>query len=413
MRNVNIGFILATLVSSSIGFITVPSLIYLNLKELVGTYTIILVSLNLLTAVFSMQLQQSYVRYFFKGYNTDKSYASMAIPSTAATVLFGVLFLIYTAFNHIEISMKYVTIILFFHLSNFLFMHWLRMSQNVLGYFAILVIPKFVFIFLIFTVPKSFVETTSIQLMYAVSIAVVSYPALKKLFSGINHFDFIIFQRYLKFSAPLILSTITWVAFMSLDKIVLSRFADEIFFNEYAIAASFSNIGAVSLNLFIVIWSRSVVEAESSGAFEILFENIFKKIILVSTLVFVALIYTSKFIVDIYIPEYLANWQIFKVLLISFVFLIASEMYNSVFGIIFKTGHILLLNIVSLTFFAASLLLLMVYEQLVFSHYAFLCAAVFNCAIKLLSITYFKPEIGVASGKALIFSIVISCIVVF
>ena len=119
------------------------------------------------------------------------------------------------------------------------------------------------------------------------------------------------------------------------------------------------------------------------------------------------------FIVINYFPSYYVNWEIFRVLIISFIFLVAGEMLNSAFNIAFKTKLLLLLNLFTLICFLTLSAFLIVLDWLALLQYGFLITAVINYLIKMAFCVRIRPDLRISVFSSLYLSIPSSSIAVF
>ena len=237
------------------------------------------VSVSFSVLLFSLGLDQAYIREYHDSKNTPHLLKntlwpglilltltvgmSLFRPEKISSLIFGV--------DSIQLGLLGIVCILFSFLSQFLSLI-LRMEEKGLVFSLSQVLPKFLFISLIFIFVYLDTGYTTLQLVTAHTLSIVfvfiiiSLNTKKEWMSSVcQNFNFAEVIKMLKYSIPLIFGGLAFWGLTAVDKIFLRTFSGYEDLGMYSVAVNFAAVGTIFQGIFTTIWVPTVYRWVSLG----------------------------------------------------------------------------------------------------------------------------------------------------
>lgn len=239
---------------------------YLSSSE-VGQLDLILISLNVLIPLFSLQISDSIFRWLI----TADSNNSKSIISTGVffylllSFVFILLWQLFDAFSIISFKHSNLFLILVILQSIYILLQQIVRGLGHNKLYAINgVIHSFINValsvcFLVFTNLK--LEGLLISIVIAYSITILQLIAVTKIyrFVGFNFFDFKLLKEMLKYSTPMIPNSLSWWGISSSNRYLILLFLGTAFNGIFAIAYKLPTIVTMIVGIFTLAWQEKSI----------------------------------------------------------------------------------------------------------------------------------------------------------
>ena len=267
-------FSLGPIVAAFLGLLTVPLMAWVFIPDVIGKIAMLNTFLAGCTLVFTLGLDQAYVREFHETEDKPILLGTLALPSLFITLLFSALILFFhefialTLFSEIEHTLYIVGLVsiavftsLVFRFSSLI----LRMNEYGFKFSLIQIIPKLTLLILIlsflasnkasdFTIALSF----SLFATLASVILAIFFTRKEWYLASLRKIDPNILIGALKFGSPLILSGFAFWGLISVDKLAIRYYSGLEQLGLYSIAFSFAAVMAIFQKVFSTIWAPIV-----------------------------------------------------------------------------------------------------------------------------------------------------------
>lgn len=283
-----ISFAIGPIGGAILGLITLPFIAWLFSSEDIGRLSMLQVAVSFSILLFSLGLDQAYVREFHDVENKFELLKATLTPGLIllATALVCLLLLPWSISELLFgidsglLTALLVAAILLQFFSRFLSLI-LRMQEKGLAYSMSQVLPKFVFlivlsIYILFNVESVFKNLMIAQCLAYLAVFVIYtfntkkdwMPALK---TPIDKFKQ---KEMIKFGLPLIGSGLAFWGLTTMDKFFLRGFSSFQELGIYSVAISFASVALVFQAVFSTVWAPIVYKWASEGIDPLKIKNV-------------------------------------------------------------------------------------------------------------------------------------------
>ncbi|MBK8453865.1 MAG: oligosaccharide flippase family protein [Thiofilum sp.] len=265
--------------SAAIGLITLPVITWFFSPDDIGRLSMLQVTISFVLLIFSLGLDQAYVREFHESNNTP-----LLLKNTIGV---GFLLLSFTlvifSFQPEKISIwlfnlddKHLGILILLCLlasfiSRFLSLI-LRMQERGLAFSMSQVLPKVFFLFLISSYVLLDSNFTTLQIIAAHTLSILlvciiyGWNTRKEILAAIpKKFDNEKILSMLRYSIPLIFGGLAYWGLISVDKVFLRALSSYEELGIYSVAVSFAAVATIFQSIFTTVWAPTVYKWVSSG----------------------------------------------------------------------------------------------------------------------------------------------------
>lgn len=261
-----------------ISFITLPFLAHFFSAEDVGRYSLLMVVLSLSTMVFSLGLNQSYVREYHEYEFKPSLILISTLPCVLAMFLLILLYVLMPfSLSHFlfDVDSKLFSILVI--LSIFIsvlcnqYSHVLRMEERPLLFSFSAVLPRAIFLLLLgllvfLSDSKDFdvvIYANLGSLFLQLTFFLVTVPIIFLSFKA--NIDFEKLKQMIRFGLPLIFGGVAFWGIASVDRFLLKHYASLTELGIYSMAVSFASIGSIFTSIFGTIWHPLVYKWNQNG----------------------------------------------------------------------------------------------------------------------------------------------------
>lgn len=272
-------FALGPLGSAFLGFVTIPVTAWFFSSENIGRLALLQVVIGFASVLFSMGLDQSYIREYNDSKNKIKLWKQCIFPGLFFLIIVFLTFLINPSIisvyifnvNSIILGLLIILILTSNYFSRFFFVI-LRMKEKSISYSVNQIIPKFFNIFfLIFFVfvcqYNDFVWLLSSYAIAAVLSCIISaFNTRSEWYNSLK--ESISFKELLpliKFGIPLTVGSLAIWGLNSLDKFLLNKYSGFSELGIYSVAYTFAGFAMVLQNVFSTVWSPIIYKSINEG----------------------------------------------------------------------------------------------------------------------------------------------------
>ncbi|PCC11829.1 lipopolysaccharide biosynthesis protein [Pseudoalteromonas sp. JB197] len=290
-------FALGPLAGALLSFITLPIITWLFSQQDIGRLAMLNVVISFSTLLFSLGLDQAYVREFHETKNKPGLFKTVILPGLLLLLL--TLSALLSANNVISIwlfdidsqflSLLVALVILASFISRFLSLI-LRMNEKGIAFSMSQVLPKLLLILIIGSYVVLSVNNTITNLLLANVAAILfvciiyTFNTRKEWLSAISEkVDYAYLKKLLSFGAPLIFGGLAFWGLTATDKILLKELSDFEQLGLYSVAVSFAASATIFQSVFSTVWAPTVYKWAAQGEH-------FDKIIKVNRFVLLAVI---------------------------------------------------------------------------------------------------------------------------
>ncbi|MEP3589514.1 MAG: lipopolysaccharide biosynthesis protein [Marinobacter sp.] len=263
-----------------LGLITIPTITWFFSQEDVGRMSMMQVAIGFSTLLFSLGLDQAYVREFHEADNKPALLKQAILPglSLLLVTLAILLTLGGTLANWLfevdawQLSWMVAIALLATFISRFLSLV-LRMGEHGLAYSMSQVLPKLLLLAIISAFVFGGVDKSLSNLILANTSALVfvcavfAFNTRKDWIDGLQaNLNPEQFKSMLRFGLPLIASGLAFWSLTAVDKIFLRKLSSFEELGVYSVAVSFASAAVVLKALFSTVWVPTVYKWVASGA---------------------------------------------------------------------------------------------------------------------------------------------------
>ena len=265
-------FALGPVAGAALGFITLPLVTWFFSQEDVGRMAMLNVAIGFCTLLFTLGLDQAYIREFHETRSQPALFKTAFLPgflllSIIITVLLmsgNTISLYLFEIDSRLLSIVMAVAILLSFSSRFLSLI-LRMKEQGLAYSLSQVLPK-LFVILIIGAYVLFSANKDITNLVLANVAgllfvfiIFSWNTRKEWLSALKEkVDYRYLKELLKFGTPLILGGLAFWGLTATDKVLLKELSDFEQLGLYSVAVSFAAAATIFQSIFSTVWAPTV-----------------------------------------------------------------------------------------------------------------------------------------------------------
>jgi len=262
-----------------LGFISLPIITWLYTPEDIGRISMLTVISSFSILLFSLGLDQSYVREYNEYNDKPKLFKMSVLPGVLLLALIGLYFYLKGEFLSnlmFDISSSlYTQFILIYISSSFLnrFLSLvLRMEQRGGAYSLSQILPKIIFLICIaiiyqlelngdfyFLIIAHVISILSVLVIFSFNTRKTWIPCIK------TKFDWKLERQMLRFGSPLILGGVAYWGLTAMDKVFIQHYSTFEDLGMYSVAVSFAGVATIIQSIFTTIWVPIVYKWIADG----------------------------------------------------------------------------------------------------------------------------------------------------
>lgn len=280
-------FALGPVGGAVLGFITLPLVTWFFSQEDVGRMSMLGVAISFSVLLYTLGLDQAYVREFHESENTPALFKTTIFPGLILLLLsLGVLFSFGNVISQwlfeidsLLLSIMVALLILSNFITRFLSLI-LRMNEQGLAYSMSQLLPKLLLIliigsYVIFSAEKNITNLVLAHLAStALVFAIYAWNTRKEWLEGFKQsIDYSYLKRLLEFGLPLIFGGLAFWGLTATDRVLLKQLANFEQLGLYSVSISFATAATIFQSVFSTIWAPTVYKWASANE---KLENIYK-----------------------------------------------------------------------------------------------------------------------------------------
>lgn len=272
-------FALGPIVGAALSFMTLPLITWFFSQEDVGRMAMLQVVVSFCTLLFTLGLDQAYVREFHETNNKPALFRTTLLPglmllaiSISALLLSGNTLSIWLfEIDSRLLSFLIATVIMVTFLSRFLSLI-LRMNERGLAFSMSQMLPKLLLILIIgsYTLLNVSKTITNLVIANVASVLLVflvyAWNTREEWFRSLREkIDYQYLKEMLKFGIPLIFGGLAFWGLTATDKILLKELSSFEQLGLYSVAVSFAAAATIFQSIFSTVWAPTVYKWAASG----------------------------------------------------------------------------------------------------------------------------------------------------
>ena len=330
---------IGTISTRLINFILIFVTTFYLTKEQVGQYDLILITLNLLTPIATLQLADSALRWLLDDHSEQglrKIVTNSALILLCGLLMVGIGLFVFNLFEPIYFLLK-IYILIFFQSIFLLTQQCVRGQGDNKMYVTSSVL--YTLLYTIFTLTSLAVldlkvdgiVTANIFAVILVNIFVLFKNKLYRYFS-LSEFSFRFSKELLSYSVPLIPNAISWWAISSLNRYLIRIFIGLGANGIFAISYKIPTILLVFIGIFNFSWQEKAITSHSKDDREAYYSEVLNKYIRVLFSIAILVTAVSKLLLSFIVSsEFQDSWQYTSILLYGIIFCSLSSFYGSIY----------------------------------------------------------------------------------
>lgn len=276
-----ITFAFGPITGALLGFITLPLITWFFTQEDIGRLAMLSVVTSFSTLLFSLGLDQAYVREFHESSNRTALFKTVFMPGLVLILM--IIFLLLSIGNIISIklfgldsfllSTLVAVVIVATFISRFLSLI-LRMNEQGLAYSMSQVLPKLLLIIIVgsyILFPASITKNITALLFANVAsvlfvVIIYGWNTRKEWFLSFKQeIDFNYLKSLLSYSIPLIFGGLAFWGLTATDKVLLKELSNFEQLGLYSVSVSFAAAASVFQSIFSIVWMPTVYKWAAAG----------------------------------------------------------------------------------------------------------------------------------------------------
>tara|TARA_R100001369_G_scaffold25441_1_gene46370 strand:- start:198 stop:1616 length:1419 start_codon:yes stop_codon:yes gene_type:complete len=272
-------FAFGPLAGAALGFITLPLITWFFSQEDIGRISLLQVIVSFCTLLFTLGLDQAYVREFHETKSKPALFKTTFLPgffllSIVVSVLLmsgNTISLWLFEIDSRLLSVLVVVMILSTFMSRF-FSLVLRMNEQGLAYSMSQILPKLLSILIIagyvfFSASKSIDNLVFANVAAAVFVCLIyAWNTRREWLTGLKEkIDYRYLKELLEFGMPLIFGALAFWGLTATDKILLKELSDFKQLGLYSVSVSFAAAATIFQSVFSTIWAPTVYKWAAAG----------------------------------------------------------------------------------------------------------------------------------------------------
>ena len=316
-------FALGPLGGALLGFITLPIITWFFSQQDIGRLAMLTVVNSFCTLLFSLGLDQGYVREFHETKCKHGLFKTAILPGLllliiTLSILLGTNNIIALWLFEIDsyfLSLLVALVILATFISRFLSLI-LRMNEQGLAYSMSQVLPKLLLIliivsYVVLSIDKSLTNLLLANVAATVFVCVIyAWNTRKDWLAAIKEqIDYTYLKNLLSFGTPLIFGGLAFWGLTATDKILLKELSSYEQLGLYSVAVSFAAAATIFQSVFSTVWAPTVYKWAAKG------ENLDKilqvnRYVLLAVIILFSLAGLFSWLITLLLPEpyYAVQW---------------------------------------------------------------------------------------------------------
>lgn len=263
-----------------LGLITLPVITWFFSQEDIGRLAMLQVTISFSILLFSLGLDQAYVREFHEVADKPKLLKAAVLPGFSILVALALIILLYFGSGlsswlfgvpKLALSNLIVISVLASFKSRFLSLV-LRMNSRGLAFSMSQVLPKVfllavIGLYIAFGVDKNLLNLVIANTLATLAVCLIfSWNTRAEITAAIrSDFDREQFHELLKFGAPLILGGLAFWGLTAVDKVFLRALSSFEELGLYSVSVSFAAAAIILQSIFSTVWAPTVYKWASAG----------------------------------------------------------------------------------------------------------------------------------------------------
>lgn len=357
------GFALGPIGVAAVSLLTVPITAWYFSAEDIGKISILQIAISFCLLLFSLGLDQAYVREYHEAKNKTALLKACVWPGSKLLIACLVFVLLWRGkisewlfgIESFQNSLVVGVCIFSAFIGRFISLI-LRMSERAWAYSISQIMSKIVFLFVIGVIIAGNGQKSLAQLLSAHAIAFLSVALLFAWYTreDWNNSSAQIAKKdknkLLKFGLPLVINGMAFWGMISMDRIFLKHYSTYEELGIYSVTNSFAGVAAIVQSIFSTIWAPTAYRWHSEGVDSVVFQKIADKVLLVVIVVF-SVVGMFSWLVPYFLPPQYKNSQfIIMACLMYPLFYTLSEITGIGIGIAKKSKWQMLIMLCALCF---------------------------------------------------------------
>lgn len=272
-------FALGPIAGAALGFITLPIIAWFFSQEDIGRLAMLNVVTSFSTLLFSLGLDQAYVREFHETKSKPRLIKTVLLPGFILLTI--TLFVLLSFDNTISkwlfeidsllLSIMVSAVVLSTFIARFLSLI-LRMNERGLAYSMSQVLPKLLLIliicgYVIFQANKDITNLVTANVTATLTVCLVyAWNTRKEWLAGLKEkIDFKYLKELLDFGVPLIFGGLAFWGLTAIDKIFLKELSSYDQLGLYSVSVSFAAAATIFQSIFSTVWAPTVYKWAAAG----------------------------------------------------------------------------------------------------------------------------------------------------
>lgn len=272
-------FSIGPIAGASLGLLTLPLITWFFSQEDIGRLAMLQVTISFSILLFSLGLDQAYVREFHEVDDRPKLLKLATLPGLILLILtlatlnvssYSLSLWLFDVNNQWLTTLIVISLLASFQ-SRFLSLV-LRMKGQGLAFSMSQVLPKIILLLVIgwyvfFGTEKNLVNLVLANTVATLSVCLIfSWNTRKELVLALrSKFDSREFRRLIKFGAPLILGGLAFWGLTAVDKVFLRTMSSFEELGLYSVSVSFAAAAIILQSIFSTVWAPTVYAWASKG----------------------------------------------------------------------------------------------------------------------------------------------------
>jgi O-antigen/teichoic acid export membrane protein len=272
-------FALGPLGGALLGFITLPIITWYFSQEDIGRLAMLNVVISFSTLLFSLGLDQAYVREFHESKNKPALFKMTLLPGLLllSITLGGVLSLDNViSYWLFELESKFLSllvavVLLSTFIGRFLSLI-LRMNEQGVAYSMSQILPKLLLIavigsYVVFSASKNITNLVLANVAATLFVCIIyGWNTRAEWFAGLKEkIDYTYLKSLLSFGIPLIFGGLAFWGLTATDKILLKELSSFEQLGLYSVAVSFAAAASIFQSIFTTVWAPTVYKWAAAG----------------------------------------------------------------------------------------------------------------------------------------------------
>ncbi len=313
-------YFFGTLIPRLISFTFLPILSFFLSKNELGTYDLLLTGLSLLIPIITLQIEEAYYRWHFEAPNNLVK--TVIYFSCVSHILLFIVSIILFYYQLVQFN---ITLILALFSSSFLLLfQFIARSLNRMAVYStaafINSLGVLVFTYLLYLFQKININSIAIAYISSNLIALFYLIFKLKLYKTLltGSFNYQLLTQLLKFSVPLIPTTISWWLVSFSNRFIITLHLGVGFNGSYAVAARLPSLLVVLNSIFLLFVQDVVFKNVATQKNEINYNTIFKKFFQLQLTLAIVLVTFSKLLVKLLFANiYTDTYKLVPILIVG------------------------------------------------------------------------------------------------